>query len=228
MADQGIWFKLHCSALDDPDLDNLDIGDFGRWAKLGTFAKRHGTAGTLRLAPPARALCAALQVSDFDALMKIIERFPHVTVRRDNSSVSLVTSASVTFDNWSKYQGDFSSPRVARFREMKRSKRRGEEKRIRREEKPPPTSPPAVAFQIPSRIEEALRRAPILGAVTRLHTPAFWQAQVRANAGVNFAEEILKAEAWLVANPARGPKKDVARFLHNWLSRAERPPETEE
>ena len=85
-----------------------------------------------------------------------------------------------------------------------------------------------MSFQIPTRVQEALRRAPVLGAVGRLQEPAFWQAQVRANAGVNFGDEILKAEAWLVANPARAPRKDLARFLHNWLGRADRPPDTEE
>jgi hypothetical protein len=230
MADQGIWFKLHCSALDDPDLDNLDMADFGRWAKLGAYVKRQGSGGRLLITPPARALCAMLQVAGWMALLECLRRLPKVHVEESaKCNGQGETGLIVTFENWLKYQGDFSSPRVAKFREMKRSKRRGEveETRSRGEKKPPPPSPPVI-FQIPARIQEALRRAPILGAVSRLQTPTFWQAQVRANAGVNFGEEILKAEAWLATNPTRGPKKDLARFLHNWLARAERPPDTEE
>src|SRR3990167_4705339 len=43
MADQGVWFKLWCSALADPDLSNLCLEDFARWAILGTYIKAHGT-----------------------------------------------------------------------------------------------------------------------------------------------------------------------------------------
>ncbi len=59
----------------------------------------------------------------------------------------------------------------------------------------------------------------------RLQEPAWWQAQVRANGrrGIDFAAELLKAEAWLTTNPRRAPKHDHARFLHTWLGRAEGP-----
>ena len=74
---------------------------------------------------------------------------------------------------------------------------------------------------IPPHILDALNRAPLLSQVPRLRVPAFWQASVRATNGhVRYAEEVLKAEAWLTANPTRAPKKDLARFLHNWLTRA--------
>jgi uncharacterized phage protein (TIGR02220 family) len=91
------------------------------------------------------------QVLDFDALESALRRLPHLDVRRDNSTVSGVTLLSVTFRNWHKYQGDFSSTRVAKFREMKRSKRRGEEKR--REEKKKrgdlPPKPPVAPLAFP-------------------------------------------------------------------------------
>lgn len=86
-------------------------------------------------------------------------------------------------------------------------------------------TPPQIAFQIPESIQQALARSPILGAVARLREPAWWQAQVRANGrrGIDFAAELLKAEAWLTTNPHRAPRKDHARFLHTWLARAEGP-----
>ncbi len=130
MADQGRWYKLWCSALDDPDLDNLSIADFGRWAKLGTFIKAQGNKGSITLKPPARSLCAMMQVESFDGLIECIKRLPHCLVRGDeNSTVSNETIVTVTFSNWTKYQGDFSTDRVVKHRQMKRSKRRGEEKR---------------------------------------------------------------------------------------------------
>lgn len=137
MADLGLWFKLWCSADSDPNLDNLDISDFGRWCKLGAYVKSQGTDGSVRISSPSRALCAKFQVATFDDLIRAITRFPHVTMRRDISSVSTETNASVsfviTFDNWLKYQGDYSTNRVHKYRDkirkMKRFKRRGEEKR---------------------------------------------------------------------------------------------------
>ena len=70
-------------------------------------------------------------------------------------------------------------------------------------------------------ISNALDRAAKLGAVATLRTMPFWRANIRATNGhVQYADEILKAEAWLTANPTRAPRKDLARFLHNWLARA--------
>jgi len=129
VADQGRWFKLWISALSDPHLDNLAVADFGRWAKMGTYIKEQGTDGVLTIHPPSRTLCSKLQVSDFDELLTVLQKFPHCSLRRDDSTVSPETNVTVTFHNWLKYQGDYSTARVRKFREMKRSKRRGEEKR---------------------------------------------------------------------------------------------------
>ena len=120
MADLGVWFKLWCAALDDPDLDNLEIADFGRWAKLGAFVKQHGERGALLLKAPSRGLCVKFQVPDFDALVGAFQRLPGVVVRRDATAVSDVTHTTVSFRNWAKYQVNASTPRVRKFREMKR------------------------------------------------------------------------------------------------------------
>ncbi len=215
MADQGIWWKLWVSALDDPDLDNLPIADFGRYCKLGACIKRHGRAGSLAIAPPARTLCAMFQVPDYGHLLVTIKTLPHVTI----STVSPETIATVTFDNWSKYQGDLSTPRVRRLREMKRH-RREERRREEKRREIPPTVPPLEAP--PANILKALDQSRLLGAVPRLRTMIFWRATIRAtnNGHVDYAHEVLKAEAWLTANPTRAPRKDLARFLSNWLARA--------
>ncbi len=77
-------------------------------------------------------------------------------------------------------------------------------------------------FRIPDAIVAALDRCPTLGKQPRLCDPAWWQAEIRANPGVDFAQELLKAEAWITTNPKRAPRRDFARFMHFWLSRAER------
>lgn len=84
------------------------------------------------------------------------------------------------------------------------------------------TSSVNVHFNIPESVVNALDRAPALGQPPRLRDPAWWQAEVRANPGVDFAAEVLKAEAWLRTNQQRKPRKDLARFLHNWFTRADR------
>lgn len=129
MADQGLWFKLWCAALDDPDLDNLSLEDFGRWAKLGALVKRQGQDGSLTFSAPARALCALFQVERMDALLTAFSRLPNVTVRSENGERRDGTVATVSFANWAKYQGDYSTARTRRFRDRERFKRRGEETR---------------------------------------------------------------------------------------------------
>src|SRR5262245_9971279 len=142
MADQGLWFKLWCAALSDPDLDNLDIADFGRWAKLGAYVKQHGTGGVLTVQAPARALCALLQVPDFPAFHGAVSRLPNVHITTQKSTVSDETVVIVSFHYWLKYQGDLSTSRVRKFREMKRLRR--EEKR--REENKEEVKTPNVVF----------------------------------------------------------------------------------
>lgn len=129
MADQGLWFKLWCSAVDDPALSNLSLEDFGRWAKLGAYVKRHGSDGAVTLLAPAPILCAMFDVAGFDALMCAFERLPNVTVWRAEPPVSLVTTAVVSFVNWQKYQGDYSTPRVRKYRANETAKRRRDESR---------------------------------------------------------------------------------------------------
>lgn len=79
-----------------------------------------------------------------------------------------------------------------------------------------------IVFHIPASVSEALRRAPVLGQVARFGDPSWWQAQLRANPGVDLGAEVLKAEAWMQSNPSRAPRKAFERFLHTWLARADR------
>jgi len=83
-----------------------------------------------------------------------------------------------------------------------------------------PPAIPATEFQIPESITKALGRSPRLHSITRLHLPSYWQSQIRARPGVDFAAELLKAEAWCTANPTKAPRSDVPAFLSRWFAKA--------
>lgn len=133
MADNGRWFKLWITAPYDPHLSNLSLDDFARWCLFGIYLKTHGNNGVIELTSPATAIQQLFRVQNYDDVMQVIQRFPSC-----NFTVTSVTTATVTWCNWLKYQGDFSGDRVRKFRDVKRTKKRGEEKRreeIRKEEK---------------------------------------------------------------------------------------------
>ena len=138
MSDQGIWFKLWCGAEDDPNLGSLSNENFGRWCKIGLYIKKHGTDGTVVIPKPAIPLQTRFKVDTLDDVLCVLEEMPNITV-------SLETNLTVTMKNWRKFQGDFSSHRVRRFRgQMKRLKRRREERRreeTRRDENINPPTP---------------------------------------------------------------------------------------
>ena len=143
MSDQGLWFKLWCSADDDPDLANLSLENFARWCKLGMYVKKHGTNGVLKVTSPAIALQHKFHVTTFDQVQVLLNEMPHV--KSEYSDVTGVTVAIVTYENWQRFQGDMSRDRVRKFRSNVTAKRRGEEKRgeeKRKEEKYKPLSSP--------------------------------------------------------------------------------------
>lgn len=139
MADNGRWFKLWCASINDPDLANLDIADFGRWAKFGAYLKEHGTEGSVSLTEPSKMICAMLQLPTLKDVVSCLQKVKNVTV---SSETNTNVSYFIKYENWHKYQGDFSTNRVKKFRAEKRKnetpKKRREEKReeeIRKEEK---------------------------------------------------------------------------------------------
>jgi hypothetical protein len=87
---------------------------------------------------------------------------------------------------------------------------------------PPTREESRIEFKVNDEIRSALKQAPTLGAVPRLWSVEFWRAEIRANGELDMPAEILRAEAWMVANPGKAPRKDLPRFLHNWLARADR------
>lgn len=134
MADQGRWFKLWCSALNDAHLDALSLEDFGRWCKLGVYLKEQGTNGSVLIVSPAPGLCATMQVQNIEALKEALLRLPNVQIRRDDTSDECNRHTfTVSMHNWRKYQHDSSAGRMRKLRsKIGRNvtvKKRGEEKR---------------------------------------------------------------------------------------------------
>lgn len=142
------------SALTDPDLENLSLEDWARWVRLGVYIKAHGKDGEIRFLDPYSGLLRLFQMGSVSDAIMTIKKFPHCTLGERSFTVSPGTNETVTleikFDNWFKYQGDFSSDRVRKFRDKKRhSETLQEEKRRRREEKrifSPPTPQEVTAY----------------------------------------------------------------------------------
>jgi hypothetical protein len=89
---------------------------------------------------------------------------------------------------------------------------------------PPGTHTNGVLFKIPERIIEAVEKSALFADDSGLRQPSWWQAEIRANPGVDLPAEVLKAHAWLLTHPERR-KKQLRKFLHNWFARADRPAE---
>lgn len=153
MADQGKWFKLWESALDDQDLENLSVHEWFSWARFGTYLKKHGKDGKIRLRSPATAVINLLRLPSFSDVISMVKRFPNYMVEEIKNETANVTFESVTFNirclNWPKYQGDFSTERVRRHRSREtanvtaQEERRRDVEEKRRDETPkPPLAPP--------------------------------------------------------------------------------------
>jgi hypothetical protein len=130
MSDNGRWFKLWTTSITDNRLASLPNELWAMWAKLGAYIKCHGNEGEITLIKPEKMLCSMLQCDNFECLINAIKCFPNVTVSLETSAI---VSFKVKYENWYKYQGDFSTDRVKKFRAKIRKnetpKKRREEKR---------------------------------------------------------------------------------------------------
>ncbi len=243
MADQGRWFKLWYEALSDPDLANLSIADFGRWAKFGVYVKAHGTDGSIRLVPPCRVLLVHLELMSFKDLIACISSFPNVEISRDDhvrNGDDVTITAKIR--NWRKYQIDSSAERQRRYRHRQAfgvtTKKRREEKR--REEKRDIQSPQKETSPnqktdsgIPAWpaedlwLEEFLKTqklAPVPEGTLFDH--AWWEQTSISSGGLDqptLEREFAKIGAWCKENPSRVPRpteKSWKRFVRGWLERS--------
>jgi hypothetical protein len=204
MADNGRWFKLWCSSVHDPDLSNLSIADFGRWAKLGAYIKEHGNGGEIILSPPAITVTAMLQLQTLQDVISCFQNIKNVTV-------TPVTNANVTctikYENWYKYQGDFSGDRVKKFRDKKREsvtpKKRREEKRREDSNAPTEISVDAVVFD-----------GKFMKVTSTIHSEL-----INVYDSALCMSEYPKADLWMFNNPNKRRKR-IGQFMANWMENA--------
>jgi len=123
VSDQGRWFKVWVSILDDLDFQDLSLEDIGRWTLLGALTKLVGEQGRLPINGSGRKLCELLRVDTMDDVKACINRLPNVSFEEGKTRYG---ARVVTWRNWLKYQVDGS---VAQRMKTLRSKRRGDEKR---------------------------------------------------------------------------------------------------
>jgi hypothetical protein len=203
VADQGRWFKVWVSILDDLDFQDLSLEDIGRWTLLGALTKLVGDRGHLPIKGPGRKLCEVLRVDTLDDVKACIARLPNVSFEEGNHDYGART---VTWRNWHKYQVDSTAyERVKRLR----SKRRRDEKR--RDEKrgdektPSPIVPSSGDFE---RFWAAYPKKIGKGAARRA-----WQTHVHNTALDTILTALADQAGWL--------SREGGKFIPNpatWLN----------
>ena len=130
MADKIPWCKFWTSCLTDPDLENLELHQWARWARLIIFLRAHGDNGKMRLDPPAISLQNTLRVRSYDELLEVIKLFKNVTLtpllhlplseplqKPLQEPLHEPLQAYFMFcKNWYKYQQESSVERVRKHR----------------------------------------------------------------------------------------------------------------
>lgn len=80
MADQGKWFKLWCSSLDDTALEDLELSDWARWARFGAYIKSHGNAGEIEIKSPCRSIQNLWRVKSYREIIVVLVRLPNLMI----------------------------------------------------------------------------------------------------------------------------------------------------
>lgn len=246
---RGVYRSVHSALLDDPDYQALTT-DAQHVLLTARLCKAAGPAAIFRYYPdllgnqagmsPKRVMAALAELArnrwvEYDDTVLWIRnglRYdPVLSLADPKHRVAIVRSladlprSKVTLNFCDYYQIDRpfdGASMTLRSTEKDKEKDKEKEKDTAYASEANASAAPAITFHIPEDIEKALRDCPLLGTTPRLRHPGWWQAQLKTNGrrGVDLPREVLKAEAWLVTNPRR-PRKDLARFLHNWLARAE-------
>lgn len=133
IADKIPWCKFWTSCLTDPDLEDLELHQWARWARLIIFLRAHGEAGKMKLIAPALSLQRTMRVPSYGELLEVIKLFHNVTLTplshtpigvtaNDTSqqpSHETLQSYFVSCKNWWKYQQDSSKERTRKWRHKK-------------------------------------------------------------------------------------------------------------
>lgn len=203
MADQGRWWKLWCSALSDPDLENLSLEDWARYCRFGAYVKEHGNNGVVMLSEPGTAVRNLFRLSSLTDVINTIRKFPNFTVTGE-------TIAIVTVSNWQKYQGDNSADRTRAWRQRVTPKKRREE--IKKRTTPLPPTATASGGEVEAPDELPLKP----------QTPASAPAPLAASEPCPPADDLCPAclamlaplETALVRFAPFGPRSVVGGWMH--------------
>jgi hypothetical protein len=125
LAEKLPWCKFWCACLSDPDLEELELHQWARWARLIIFIRSHGDNGKLRLLPPALSLQHTLRVRSYGELLEVLKLFKNVSLGAllqeplQKPLHEPLQAYFITVRNWYKYQGDDSKERVRKYRVTK-------------------------------------------------------------------------------------------------------------
>lgn len=132
MADQGRWFKVWTSIVDDDDFEEMSLQDIGRWVLLGAHLKLRGQQGRILIPYPATHLQKLFRVPSYSELITILHKMHGVNVHENVNGTNIV-NIFIEMPNWSKYQHDSTvAERVKRHRVKRSQKRRESEENQKR------------------------------------------------------------------------------------------------
>lgn len=215
--DPATWFRLYAEFATDPKVQMLSESDQRRFVMLLCLRCGNG--------------CVTLHDEEVSFQLRVTEQ------EWADTKARLMHKNLIDNDNkpcsWEKRQraSDSSAERVAKHRAAQKTASNGNvtlqqrpvETETEKETKKEPT-PFAPNDSIASAQKQAKpKKHPVTfdsesGSFAGLNgSMAVWE---RAYPAVNIETEIAKAAAWLIANPANS-KSNYARFLANWLARAQ-------
>lgn len=210
------WCRLYGEMLDDPKVGTLDDAQFRTWVELLMVATKADAGGNTKLKPDETSINWALRRNASVTLQELLQR----------ELVTLNESGELVINAWADRQkkGDSSAARVAKFREKQRlsstnasetlQKRSSNALEESREDKNRKDSGTSNAVTPNAKI--ALGDD---GAWTGI-PDALMATWKQAYPALSLDAELSKAAAWIIANPAN-KKSNYARFLTNWLTRAQ-------
>ncbi len=207
------WVKIWHEILSDPDFQNLDLEQQARYYHLIVSTSAHGQKGRLTIDRPARQFSHLMHCDTFDTLKLAIKGVANTMKNLSFIDSKCNDKFSVTFQKWHKYQVDSSAERVARFREKVtvQEKEEDKEERVKKKNKDK-ESITTIAQNDKIVFDWSNFKFRNMNGKVELFQEKF--------PAVDITQELLKMEAWLMANP-KNRKSNYEKFIANWLCRTQ-------
>jgi len=218
MSANAPWFAMSADWWQSPMFDGLGPGPMLVWPILIACAKSAGRGGQFSLRRRAVTKVAPVTDEDINAMLVAAER--DGAIERDGDNITLT--------NWRRYQhrtgglgtGGASKDGAAGFAETGQ------------------TSQPSTKHQAPSTKHQAPVRSAKNPAKRQGSSPTTaiawtpesgWtgiteadrEAWAEAYPACDIGRQLAAMTAWLLANPAKAPRKRYRRFIVSWLSRSQ-------